>query len=257
MIELIHGQPGQPQDWITVVGVTHAFGHLLAKKLAPPAVLVMPDANGGRNISLQCLDQAGGPQDLTYLAVDLPAQIARILRVLPPGIGLGRGRLLRGRVLRRQHGPALPPPVRVRRGAQRLFQPYDNQLANGPRGQPIRRQQQAARTEHPAGADPASCPPLRSSPGSGSVPGPDDRQDVANAKRFWQELRLRQAYCRCTLTPGGGHTMATWRAQVPSMLTWMTPAWPGRPRNQAATVAHAGADDTLAPVSTQPASSRA
>jgi hypothetical protein len=25
-----------------------------------------------------------------------------------------------------------------------------------------------------------------------------------------------------TLTAGGGHTMTTWRAQVPSMLTWMT-----------------------------------
>ena len=41
----------------------------------------MPDANGGARISLQCLNQAGGPQDLTYLAVDLPGQVARMLRV--------------------------------------------------------------------------------------------------------------------------------------------------------------------------------
>ncbi len=25
------------------------------------------------------------------------------------------------------------------------------------------------------------------------------------------------------MVPGGGHTMATWRALVPSMLEWMTP----------------------------------
>jgi S-formylglutathione hydrolase FrmB len=52
--------------------------------------------------------------------------------------------------------------------------------------------------------------------------GADDRQDVANAEVFWQELRLRQADVPLTLTAGGGHTMTTWRAQVPSMLTWMT-----------------------------------
>src|SRR6266550_2417568 len=60
------------------------FG-VLADKLARPAVLVMPDANGGDRISLQCLNQVGGPQDLTYLAVDLPAQVARMLRVSRPG----------------------------------------------------------------------------------------------------------------------------------------------------------------------------
>jgi hypothetical protein len=53
--------------------------------------------------------------------------------------------------------------------------------------------------------------------------GTGDRQDVADAERFWQELRLRQPDALLTLTPGGGHTMITWRAQVLSMLTWMTP----------------------------------
>jgi enterochelin esterase-like enzyme len=53
--------------------------------------------------------------------------------------------------------------------------------------------------------------------------GAADGQDVASAERFWQELRPRQPEAPLTLTPGSGHTMTTWRAQVPSMLTWMTP----------------------------------
>ena len=53
--------------------------------------------------------------------------------------------------------------------------------------------------------------------------GAGDRQDVANAEVFRQKLRLRQADAPLTLTAGGGHTMTTWRAQVPSMLSWMTP----------------------------------
>jgi hypothetical protein len=53
--------------------------------------------------------------------------------------------------------------------------------------------------------------------------GAADHQDVVNAERFWQGLRPRQPDAPLTLTPGSGHTMTTWRAQVPSMLTWMTP----------------------------------
>ena len=62
--------------------------------------------------------------------------------------------------------------------------------------------------------------------------GADDRQDVANAEVFWQELRLRQPEVPLTLTAGGGHTMTTWRAQVPSMLTWMTSGLARAAQNQ-------------------------
>jgi enterochelin esterase-like enzyme len=53
--------------------------------------------------------------------------------------------------------------------------------------------------------------------------GGADGQDVANAERFLQELRPRQPGAPLTVNPGTGHTMTTWRAQVPSMLSWMTP----------------------------------
>jgi enterochelin esterase-like enzyme len=54
--------------------------------------------------------------------------------------------------------------------------------------------------------------------------GAGDGQDVAGADRFWHTLRPRQPDVPLTLTPGTGHTMTTWRAEIPSMLTWMTPA---------------------------------
>jgi len=43
VIELIHGFPGQPQDWITVLGVTATLRSLVSGGLAKPVVLVMPD----------------------------------------------------------------------------------------------------------------------------------------------------------------------------------------------------------------------
>ena len=131
VIELIHGQPGQPQDWMTVVGVTDAFDRLLADKLAQPVVLVMPDANGGERISLQCLDQVGGPQDLTYLAMDLPAQIARVVRVLPPGTAWGVAGYSEGGFCAANMALRYPHRYGFAGVLSGYFAPADNQLAGG------------------------------------------------------------------------------------------------------------------------------
>ena len=220
VIELIHGEPGVPQDWITVVGVTRTFGHLLADKLAQPAVLVMPDANGGARISLQCLNQAGGPQDLTYLAVDLPAQVARMLRVSRPGPAWAVAGYSEGGFCAANMALRYPHRYGFAGVLSGYFTPLDNQLSGS--GRPV----------SPFGGDDRlrdENTPLDELPAAAVVPrfwlgaGAADSQDVLGAERFWHELRPRQPDAPLTLTPGGGHTMTTWRAQIPSMLTWMTP----------------------------------
>ena len=129
VIELIHGQPGKPEDWITVVGVTDTFDHLLQERLAQPAVVVMPDANGGTRISLQCLNQVGGPQDLTYLAVDLPTQIARILRVQRPGLAWGVAGYSEGGFCAANMALRYPHRYGFAAVLSGYFKPFDNQLA--------------------------------------------------------------------------------------------------------------------------------
>jgi enterochelin esterase-like enzyme len=223
VIELIHGQPGKPQDWISVVGVTHAFDQLLEEKRAQPAVLVMPDANGATNISLQCLNQVGGPQDLTYLAVDLPAQITRIVRVLPPGLAWGVAGYSEGGFCAANMALRYPHSYGFAGVLSGYFTPYDNQLAEPTRmvspfgGNSGWREENTPLVE--VGKLPAGAVIPRFWLGAGT----GDKQDVANAERFWQDLRPRQGNVPLTLTPGSGHTMTTWRAEVPSMLTWMTP----------------------------------
>ena len=222
-IELIHGQPGVPQDWITVVGVTRAFDRLLAARLAQPAVLVMPDANGGDRISLQCLNQVGGPQDLTYLAVDLPAQIARMLRVSRPGRAWAVAGYSEGGFCAANMALRYPHRYGFAGVLSGYFTPLDNQLAGADRpvspfaGDARLREQNTPLDELP------NLSAATVIPGFWLAAGAADGQDVASAERFWQELRPRQPGAPLTLTPGSGHTMTTWRAQVPSMLTWMTP----------------------------------
>src|ERR1022692_4152292 len=126
VIELIHGQPGEPQDWINVVGVTDTLDHLVNENLAHPIRQVNPF--GGNH----ALERDNAPLDEVQ---EVPA------------------------------GAALP---RFWLGA-----------------------------------------------------GTASKLDVANAEFFRQELQLRQADVPLTLTPGGGHNMATWQAEVPRMLKWM------------------------------------
>ncbi|HTQ88012.1 MAG TPA: alpha/beta hydrolase-fold protein [Streptosporangiaceae bacterium] len=222
-IELIHGHPGVPQDWVTVVGVTHAFDRLLAAKHAQPAVLVMPDANGGDRISLQCLNQAGGPQDLTYLAVDLPERIAHLLRVSQPGRAWAVAGYSEGGFCAANMALHYPHRFGFAGVLSGYFAPLDNQptgsgLLVSPFGGDNRlREQNTPLVE------------LLNLPAATAVPrfwlgaGAADGQDVTCVEQFWRELRPRQPDAPLTLTPGSGHTMTTWRAQVPSMLSWMTP----------------------------------
>jgi enterochelin esterase-like enzyme len=221
VIELIHGQPGEPQDWITVAGVTQALGRLLQDKLARPAVLVMPDANGARGISLQCLNQAGGAQDLTYLAVDLPAQIAHMLRVVRPGTGWGVAGYSEGGFCAANMALRYPRRYGFAGVLSGYFTPADNQLAGGrlvsPFGGNGRLREQNTPLDEIRVLPPAAVIP-RFWLAAGAADGPD----VAGAEVFRQDLRLRQRDVPLTLTPGGGHSFTTWRAEIPLMLTWMT-----------------------------------
>ena len=223
VIELIHGQPGVPQDWVTVVGVTRAFDRLLADKLAQPAVLVMPDVNGGARISLQCLNQVGGPQDLTYLAVDVPAQVTRMLRVSRPGRGWGVAGYSEGGFCAANMALRYPHRYGFAGVLSGYFAPLDNQLAGA--GRPVSpfAGDDRLREQNTPLDELGSLPAATVIPRFWLAAGGADSQDVVNAEGFWKELRPRQPEAPLTLTPGSGHTMTTWRAQVPSMLAWMTP----------------------------------
>ncbi len=234
VIELIHGQPGGPQDWVSVVGVTRDLARLLADKHARPAVLVMPDANGGDQVSLQCLNQAGGPQDLTYLAVDLPGQLARTLRVRRPGPGWGVAGYSEGGYCAANMALRFPRGYGAAGVLSGYFAPFDNRLsATGPLVSPFggsnRLREQNTPLDELQALSAATAVP-RFWLGAGAADG----QAVADAETFRAELLPRQPGVPLTLTPGGGHTMTTWRAELPPMLSWMTlrlasPASPARP----------------------------
>ena len=222
-IELIHGFPGVPQDWISVLGITTILLNLLHAGQAKPVVLVMPDASGGRGISLQCLNQAGGPQDATYLARDLPAVISRIMRVQPPGPAWGIAGYSEGGFCAANLGLRYGQFFGYAGVLSGYFRPLDNRLGSPPR--PVSPFGGSARLRRQNTPDDLvrSLPPgalisqFWLGAGSGSA------QDVGDARVFDQLLQIRQPRVTLRLVPGGGHSMFTWRSLASPMLAWMTP----------------------------------
>jgi enterochelin esterase-like enzyme len=222
-IELLHGFPGTPEDWITVVGVTTMMQQLVNSGQAKPAVLVMPDANGGRAISLQCLNQFNGPKDATYLAQDLPEYISQRLRVEPPGPAWGIAGYSEGGFCAANLGLKYGNRFGFAGVLSGYFVPSDNQLGNPPRlVNPFGKSAKARRENTPDDLV-LSLPPGAKIPQFWLGVGSGDHSDFKNAQVFEQLLQTRQPGVVLKVVPGGGHTMFTWRALMPPLLEWMTP----------------------------------
>jgi S-formylglutathione hydrolase FrmB len=80
-------------------------------------------------ISLQCLNQVRGPQDANFLARELPAYIARGLRVQQPGAGWGIAGYSEGGFCAANLGLQDGRVYSYAGVLSGYFRPFDNQLA--------------------------------------------------------------------------------------------------------------------------------
>jgi enterochelin esterase-like enzyme len=221
-IELLHGFPGTPQDWITLLSAPTVLQHLINRGLAKPSVLVMPDANGGRGISLQCLNQYRGPQDANYLAVDLPNYIGHALRVRPPGRSWGIAGYSEGGFCAANLGLQYGRRFGFAGVLSGYFTPSDNQLTNPLRQvSPFGANKKRRRRNTPDDLI-SALPPGAQVPLFWFGVGSGDTTDLRNALIFEQLVKLRQPGVSLKTVPGGGHTMFTWRKLFTPMLEWMT-----------------------------------
>jgi enterochelin esterase-like enzyme len=223
VVELIHGFPGEPQDWVTVLGVTATLNDLIKHGLAKPVVLVMPDANGARGVSLQCLNQVGGPADATYLARDVPDYISRVLRIRPPGRSWGIAGYSEGGYCAANLGLQYSHAYGFAGVLSGYFKPLKNQLTRPPRRVSPFGGDKALLKRNTPTAELLRLPPGTPIPQFWIGAGKANPADVIDAQIFKQALQVRQPTVVLKLLPGGGHTMFTWRLLVTPMLEWMTP----------------------------------
>jgi enterochelin esterase-like enzyme len=222
-IELLHGFPGTPLDWITVVGVTSMMQQLISAGQVKPAVLVMPDANGGRAISLQCLNQYKGTQDATYLAEDLPTYISQKLRVQPPGDAWGIAGYSEGGFCAANLGLKFGSRFGYAGVLSGYFVPFDNQIGRPPRLVSPFGGNAKMRLDNTPDHLVLALPPGTKIPKFWLGVGAADHTDYKNAQVFEQLVQTRQPNVVLKVVPGGGHSMFTWRSLMPPLLRWMTP----------------------------------
>ena len=229
VIELLHGSPGNPQAWVDVMSVIPTFLSLLANHPGDSAVLVMPDTDGGRQYGLQCLNDPGGIQDMTFVARDVPEAIARVARVQPPGRAWGVAGYSEGGYCAANIALQDPAGYGAAGVMSGYFSPILSHVPAG--GKPGGK----ARAVNVFAGRPAlqqlNSPQwyITRAPINVEIPafwlaaGATDRPDVEAAMNFRQLLLTRVANVPLDLVAGGGHQGSVWRAALDPMLKWMTP----------------------------------
>jgi enterochelin esterase-like enzyme len=227
-IELLHGSPGSPTAWVDVLDVIPTFLGLLSGHQADPAILVMPDTDGGPRYSLQCLNNPGGIQDMTFVARDVPAGVAKLVRVQPPGKAWGVAGYSEGGFCAANISLNEPAWFGFAGVLSGYFAPIASQVpAGGKEGaRPVRENVFAGYPALQLKNTPVryitQVPVGVFLPQFWFAAGAEDHYDVLAAQNFIQLLKIRQADVPLVTIPGG-HTGAVWRAAIAPMLNWMTP----------------------------------
>jgi enterochelin esterase-like enzyme len=228
-IELLHGSPGQPESWINVMNVIPIFLQLMAEQKASPAVLVMPDTDGGQQYALQCLNDPHGLQDMTFVGKEVPEWVSDNLRVQQPGpmwgiAGYSEGGFCAANIALQYanrfgyagplSGYFVPITSQVPAGGKATGKPEDiNVYAHYPKLAALNTPMQYI-LHIPIGVQ---------VPQFWLAAGAEDAGDVQAAESFQQLLLTRVASVPLDIVPGGGHQATVWRAALSPMLEWMTP----------------------------------
>jgi enterochelin esterase-like enzyme len=237
-IELLHGSPGSPLAWINVMDVIPIFQRLLAARQAGPAVLIMPDTNGGGHYSLQCLNiPPHGPLDMTFIGTEVPDWASGNLRVMPPGPAWGIAGYSEGGYCAANIGLQDARRFGFAAIMSGYFAPENGHVPAGgrPGAPPVSVINVFAGYPKLAAANTPfkyiqRFPIGEPVPGLWLAVGGGDRADVRAARTFQQYAMLRLTSVPLVIIKGGGHQAAVWRAALPPLLKWMTPQLTGAAR---------------------------
>jgi enterochelin esterase-like enzyme len=223
-IELLHGSPGQPGSWVNVMNVIPVFLQAMAAHKASPAVLVMPNTDGGLQYALQCLNDPHGLQDMTYVGKDVPGWVAANLRVQSPGGAWGIAGYSEGGFCAANIGLQYAASFGAVGVLSGYFAPTPSQIPLGgrPRDVNVYRHYAHLAMINTPGEYVTRLPIGVITPQFFLAAGSSDPGDVTAAETFKQELQLREANVPLVLI-AGGHQAKVWRGALTPLFDWMTP----------------------------------
>ncbi len=215
VVMLFHGTPGGPWNWREQLHIAATVDSMMARRLIGPMVFVMPNISSGP--AQECLNY-GAVHDETYVAQDVPADIAHRFRVSRDRsewamLGYSSGGYCAVNLAlhhRRDFGAAA--------SMDGYYWPADGpaikRLAGDPRAQQFN--DPLATVQHmPAASVP--LPQFWISAGTGSV------DDLHAARAFVGALQTLE-HVDFVTQPGAAHDFYAWRDQIPGALAWLWPA---------------------------------
>ncbi len=224
-IELLHGSPGQPASWIDVMDVIPIYLKALADGQATPAVLVMPDTDGGQQYSLQCLNIPHGPQDMTFVGIEVPRWVSGNLRVMPAGPAWGIAGYSEGGYCAANIGLQYDDRFGDVGSLSGYFAPSTSQVPAGgrPGAAPVFVADVFARYPKLAALN-TPDKYIEQVPLGAPIPafwlaaGGEDRLYLPAAEVFQQYAMTRLSQVPLLVIKGGGHEATVWRAALRPML---------------------------------------
>jgi poly(3-hydroxybutyrate) depolymerase len=212
VLELLHGYPGRPSDWIYALHLTSIVDREIALRRLGPMVMVMPAVSSG-NSAQECVNSARA-QDDTFLTTDVRSDIVGHFRVSSDPaewglMGFSSGGYCAANLAMRH---------RSMFGSAASLDGY-YQAVDGPAAKVL-------------GQDPAlvaaNSPVTEASQlNSGSLPipsfwlsvGTGNADDQRQAKLFASTMSPVENVTLVTL-PKQGHNFYAWQAVLPTALNW-------------------------------------
>ena len=212
VVELLHGDPGNPAGWIYALHVPHVMDAGIDGGQIGPMVVVMPATFDGPH-GQDCVDAPQGQRDDTYLSVDVPADVLHDFRVLPQGPHWAIGGLSDGGFCAANLALRHPGDYGAVASMDGFYSAYsDLAVMNKVFGAGS----VAIDQNDPSTLVADARSPL---PRFWLMSGSGNAVDTLAAQAFREIVTAREPI-EFAVLPRGKHTPPAWRAALPPLLTW-------------------------------------
>jgi S-formylglutathione hydrolase FrmB len=212
VVELLHGDPGNPAGWIYALHVPELMDAAIDTGEIGPMVIVMPSTFDGPH-GQDCVDAPHGQLDDTYLSADVPADVTHDFRVLPQGPHWAIGGLSDGGFCAANLALRHPGEYGAVVSMDGFYSAYSD-LA-------VMNKIFGAGSPAIAENDPSTLATNVESnmPRFWVMSGSGNALDTVAAQDF-REIVATREQIQYVVLPGGKHTPPAWRVALPSLLTW-------------------------------------
>jgi len=213
VVELLHGSPGTPLAWSSVLHISQVANSLLAKHLIGPMILVMPSIDGNGHDYQDCVN-GPGVSDETYLIKDVRADVFARYRVSHDPYEWGVAGYSSGGYCAANMSLRHPSSF----GAAALINGYFR-AADGPAAAALNHSQPLEAANSPLYLAERLAPSSTPLPAFWVAAGTHDKSDYQPATVFTAAVNRVESVPFVKFN--AGDTANAWSAALPVALTWL------------------------------------